>query len=334
MKTLAVRIASLKITLVGIIGMIILALATYRNPGFGTAWLALPLALLAVNLLAAILTNGAFRQQPALLVFHVCLLAIVLLIGSGLLIRFDGHVEIVEGESFDAGSVVRVQQGALHDFALDEVNFVQGRIEVDYLPGLMRRDTRSSVVTAGANRQTREFDVGNGNSVSFDSYRFNSTFNKGWAVILHWSGDDRLVQRGSINFPSFPEFEWKQANDWTTPGGQQVELELHFSEHVPNDRSWVLKSGESEFSLLIGVAGQGTRELRPGDSLRLQHGTLTVEDLRLWMGYRIDFNPLLPWVFAAAMLALFALAMHFQLKFRSTLAADRAAAIGVTYVCD
>ena len=96
----------------------------------------------------------------------------------------------------------------------------------------------------------------------------------------------------------------------------------------------MLKSGESEFSLLLSVAGQEMRELRPGDSFRLQHGTLTVEDLRLWMGYRIDFNPLLPWVFAAAMLALIALAVHFQLKFRAAPAANRTAAIGDAYVCD
>lgn len=96
----------------------------------------------------------------------------------------------------------------------------------------------------------------------------------------------------------------------------------------------MLKSGGSDFSLLFSVAGQELRELRPGDSLRLQHGTVTVQDLRLWMGYRIDFNPLLSWVFAAAMLALIALAVHFQLQFRAVPAANRTAAICDAYVCD
>jgi len=332
MKTLIVSIASLKITLVGIIGVIALALATYRNPDFGTVWLALPLALLAVNLLAAILTNGAFRQQSALLVFHVCLLAVILLIGADLLIRFDGHVELVEGEVFDANTVEIVQQGALHHFVLDKVNFRQGKIMIDYLPGLIRRNTRSNVTKVGANGQTRE--IGDGNSVTFGSYRFDTTFNKGWAVILRWSGDNGIVQRGSINFPSFPEFEWKQTNNWTTPGGEQVALELRFSDPVPADRNWVLKSGESVFSVVIRDARLDTHELKPGHSIRMAHGTLTVEELRLWMGYRIDFNPLLPWIFAAAMLSLIALAVHFQLKFRAALPAGRTAAIGATYVCD
>ena len=334
MKTLAVRIASLKITLVGIIGMIILALATYRNPGFGTVWLALPLALLAVNLLAAILTNGAFRQQPALLVFHVCLLAVILLIGAGVLTRFDGHVELVEGEAFAADAVEIVQQGMLHSFVLDQVEFIQGRISVDYLSGLIRQNTRSHVTEVGANGQMQEIGIGDGNSVTFGSYRFHTTFNKGWAVILRWSDESGIVQRGSVNFPSYPEFEWKQVNDWTTPGGEQVALELRLSDPVPADGNWVLKSGETEFLLAISDARQETHELKPGNSIRMQHGTLTVEDLRLWMGYRIDFNPLLPWVFAAAMLALIALAVHFQLKFRAVLPAGRTSAIGTTYVCD
>ena len=332
MKNLVVRVASLKITLVGIVGMISLALATYRNPDFGTVWLAVPLAVLAVNLLAAILTNSAFRQQSALLVFHVCLLAVILLIGADLLTRFDGHVELVEGEVFDADTVEIVQQGALHHFVLDKVNFIQGSVAVAYLPGLIRLNTRSIVTEVGPHGQSQE--IGDGNSVTFGSYRFSTTFNKGWAVILRWSGDDGVVQRGSINFPSFPEFEWKQANNWTTPGGEQVALELQFSDPVSRDRNWVLKSGESEFSLIISDARPDSHELKPGHSVRMAHGTLTVEELRLWMGYRIDFNPLLPWIFAAAMLALFALAVHFQLKFRATLPAGRTATIGATYVCD
>ena len=331
MRTLVVRIASLKITLLGIVGIIIVALATYRNPEFGTVWLAVPLAVLAVNLLAAILTNGAFRQQSALLVFHVCLLAVILLIAVGLLIRFDGHVELVEGEAFDAYAVEIVRKGALHRFVLDKVNFVQGRITVDYRPGLIRHNTRSNVIEVGTNGQTQE--IGDGNSVTFGSYRFNTTFNKGWAVILRWSGDKGIVQRGSVNFPSYPEFEWKQANEWTTPGGEHLALELRLNP-VPGDSDWVLKSGESEFSLVISDARLDTHELKPGQSIRMTHGTLTVEELRLWMGYRIDFDPLLPWVFAAAMLALIALAVHFQLKFRAAVPAGLTSAIGATYVCD
>jgi hypothetical protein len=40
-------------------------------------------------------------------------------------------------------------------------------------------------------------------------------------------------------------------------------------------------------------------------------------DLRLWMGYRIDFNPLLPWLLTAAFVALGALAVHVARKFRA-----------------
>ena len=38
-------------------------------------------------------------------------------------------------------------------------------------------------------------------------------------------------------------------------------------------------------------------------SFAVTGGEMTIVDLRLWMGYRIDYNPLLPWLLAAAFLA-------------------------------
>jgi hypothetical protein len=119
-----------------------------------------------------------------------------------------------------------------------------------------------------------------------------------------------------VNFPSYPEFDWKQTNDWVTPAGETLNFELQLAQRVPEDSPWTLSSRGVEYE--VGVSGDGrTREaMGPGQPIALTGGEIEIVDLRLWMGYRIDYNPLLPWLLTAAFLALGALAVHMAQKFR------------------
>jgi len=315
MMSILTRLASLKLTLFGILGVIVLAVLSNKGPELSTGWLVLPLAFLSLNLLAAIGTNSAFRGQPALLVFHVCLLAVLLLLGIGLLIRFDGHVELVEGETFNPNVVQVTEQGAWHASNLDSVSFEQGEIEVAYLPGLIRRSTRSVITEIRPDGDIRNVVIGDRVNTTVSGYRFISTFNKGLAVVVVWSDAYGNQRRGSINFPSYPEYEWKQLNTWTTPGGEKVELELKLAIVAPRDEAWLLRSDSVPFAIELRRDANPPRILWPGDTMKLRDGMLRIENLRMWMGYRIDFYPLLSWVFTAALFALVALYMHFQMKF-------------------
>ena len=328
MMSILARLASLKLSLAGMLGVLALALISNRVPEFSTTWLAVPFAFLSANLLAAILTNGVFRKQAALLVFHVCLLAMVILIGLSILIRFEGRVELVEGELFDRSSVTISNVGPWHPMGLDEVAFEQGEISVDYLPGLIRRHTQSVIREEKAADGVRALVVGDRASARLDAYRFTTTFNKGLALVVLWSDDDGDLQRGSINFPSYPEFEWKQINSWTSPAGEQVDLELKLTDAAPRGEAWVLRSRDKPFSVSVSADGSTPRLLQQGDSLQLRDGVLVIEDLRLWMGYRVDFDPLLPWIFAAAMCALLALACHFQARYWPARQETRTAVLG------
>jgi cytochrome c biogenesis protein len=58
----------------------------------------------------------------------------------------------------------------------------------------------------------------------------------------------------------------------------------------------------------------GSVELRRGQSAELDSGRLRFDDLRMWMGYRIVFDPTLPWLLAAGMVGVFGLGRHFQRK--------------------
>ena len=312
MTGLLQRMASLKLTLIGIVGVIAMAFIPNRISGFDTAWVALPLAVLSANLLAAILVNRSFRRQAPLLVFHICLLAVVLLLGAGVLMHMDGRIEIVEGEYFDPAGVVLTDVGRWHPDRLSDLAFAQGTIEVDYQQGLVRQRTRSEILKRDPDGRERRFAAGDSVSATFGDYRFVTTMNKGFTLIVSWSDNAGGIQFGSINFPSYPEFEWKQVQEWTTPDGTPLVLELDFVEQAPRDSAWTLSSRLAPTRVSVREAATGTRSVQPGARIVVGTGTLGIEDVRMWMGYRIDYNPLLPWTFAAAMLALIALAIHFQ----------------------
>ncbi len=185
-----------------------------------------------------------------------------------------------------------------------------------YLSGLRRDTTQSRVVVSTTDGQRIRRDVGDQQSFTSHGYRFMTTFNKGYSVLLLWRDAQGGESLGSVNFPSYPEFEWKQVNDWTTPAGESLRLELQLAYRVPEDGPWTLSSRDVDYTLGIGEGEVSTRSVAPGQSIAVRGGEITLVDLRLWMGYRIDYNPLLPWLIAAAFLSLGALAVHVAQKFR------------------
>ncbi len=323
MRRLSRTLASLKLTLAGLAGLLVNAVAITQWPTLAISWLVLPLGVLAINLAAAVLVRQAFRHQAALFLFHAGLLGIVVIAGAGVLVRFDGQVEIVEGADFSPSAVTVRNTGWLHAGNLDAVRFRQGPVSVDYIDGLRRDRTQSRVSVPSEVEGESRLDIGDRFGFTVGGYRFMTTPNKGFALLLEWQ-DDEDATIGAINFPSFPEFEWKQINSWATPAGETLALELVLAERVPTRGPWRLSSGNTDYTLLIRDPAGREYELREGESLAVAGGRIRVLDLRLWMGYRIDYDPLLPWLLAAAFLTLIAMALHFADKYRGATDTARA----------
>jgi len=91
---------------------------------------------------------------------------------------------------------------------------------------------------------------------------------------------------------------------------------------VPEDSPWTLRSQGVDYEVAVASNGQPEKTIRAGQSIAATGGEITIVDLRLWMGYRIDYNPLLPWLLTAAFLSLGALAVHMAQKFRVPRAAE------------
>jgi cytochrome c biogenesis protein len=61
--------------------------------------------------------------------------------------------------------------------------------------------------------------------------------------------------------------------------------------------------------LIVHAEGQRA-ELLPGATMPVAGGALTFERLTGWIGYRIYYDPTLPWLFALAVIAVAGLAWH------------------------
>lgn len=306
-------LSSLRLTLVGMAGLAAMVLLSYRFAGLSASWVALPLIVLSINLLAALVTKPQFRRQGGLLAFHLCLLAILLLTAFGLLTRLQGHVEIAEGQAFDSASVVVTERGLWHPWRLETVRFLQGPIQVSYRPEWVRGSTRSQLAVPDDQGKFHTAQIGDTESLQIAGYRFVTTFNKGYAVLLTWLGERGDALAGAVHMPSYPLLEWKQQNRWRSPAGQDLNIELKLPK-PPLEQAWTLTSAGVHGRILVSGAGQPI-ELEPGQVLAAAGGVLRFDGLRLWMGYRIDYNPALPWLFSAAIVGILGLAWHFWRKF-------------------
>jgi len=310
------KLASLKLTLAGMALLAVLSLAGARSDLVDVDWTALPLGILTLNLVAAIISNRSFRTQAGLLVFHVGLLLVFLLIGLTVVTRFDGRIEMLEGEAFDPARIVVDQRGLWHPGELSDIRFTQGGFEVDYLPGLLRQATRSSVAMVDETGTQRRRVVDARRGLDIAGYRLLPTANKGFALVLGWEDDAGRRRFGAVHFPSYPKHDWKQLNDWVTPAGQPVQLELDLENPpVMSDAAWTLRRPDGGYRLMVRAAGEAIGVVGEGAALELIGGRLVVAELRLWMGYSIDYYPFLPWMFAAAMLAIAGLAFHFSTRY-------------------
>ncbi len=308
-------LASTRLTLFGMAFLGVGAALNYDNPVETPTWvLAAPMTLLAVNLLAAVITNPRINRRGGLLVFHLGLLAIVVLAAIGRMTMMEANVELVEGDPFVASDIINVREGPWHRGDLDRVGFVQGPWTIDYSAGMSRGPTRSEIRVPDGRGGWEHMVVGDHTPLRSEGYRFYTTFNKGFAAVLTWMPDGGTPVTGAVHMPSYPLFEHRQANRWTPDDGEEIRFWLQLETGIDPDASWRLDPHGSE-GVLVVRAGDARVELLPGETTRLDSGLLRFERLTGWMGYRIYYDPTLHWLFLAAMIAVFGLAAHFWRKF-------------------
>ena len=270
------------------------------------AWLiAAPLAVLALNLSAALWVFPRLRRG-GLGLFHWCLLTCLLLVAWGRLTHFDGHVYIADGQEFDPAAVETDSRGPWHGDGLRRLAFLQGPYTVTYAPGVHRRHTNSRVELPGEG-QWRE--VGDDTPLVLDGYRFYTTANKGFAPVLTWTAAGAAPVTGAIMLPSYPANEGQQVHHWKAPGGAAWSLALR-TRPLDEANAWTLAPATMTDSVLVAELAGQRHELRPGQEVATAAGVLRYELLAGWMGYRIFYDPTLVPLLCMALLGVAGLAWH------------------------
>jgi cytochrome c biogenesis protein ResB len=281
---------------------------------------------LALNLAAALVVHPALRRKLPLLVSHLALLALVLLVAVGRLTALDGRFELTQGVPFD-GTLIDREAGPLHVDRLQRLAFRHEGFDIEYAPGRKRGATRNGVTWTDDEGQPRSAVIGDHHPLLLQGHRVYTSPNKGFAPILRWVPERGQPQLGAVHLPSFPAQELRQSRAWALPDGREAWVMLQIGQTLIDPQQASRFEMPRDYRLIVRI-GEQRAELAPGQALAVPGGTLVFEELRTWMGYRITYDPTLPWLLAAALLAALALGVHYAQKFRGVPAASPVALAG------
>ncbi|CAB1367721.1 cytochrome c biogenesis protein ResB [Denitratisoma oestradiolicum] len=305
-------LASLKLTLVILLLLGVSVTLAYFSAVRTSPGLVLSLGLLAVNLLASIATNAKFRRQTPLLVFHLALLVIVLLVALGRMTYLKGQTEVVAGEEF-AGQLSLMEAGPWHDGGIERVRFTNLGFRIPYGPDLRRLSTENRVRWVAPDGRVQEQTIGDHRPLVISHYRFYANWNKGFTLLFRWHPVGGAPVAGAVNLPGYPANS-RQAQRWSLPGtDRSVWALLQFDEELIPESGGEFRL-PSRHEVILRTEDQRW-VLMPGGHIDLPQGRLEYLGLSTWMGYSVSYDRTLPWLLAAAVLAVLALAWHFQAKF-------------------
>lgn len=310
---LLATLASLRLTLVSLLLLLAAVVYIYDHEGEGDATLplVLPLLMLSINLLAAVLSNRTFRRQLPLLVFHLALLAIIVLVAMGRLTYLRATTEVVTGGEHLA--MARVEAGPWHWGDKEAVHFENLGFRIQYKPGLRRDATVNQVRWRDEAGIPRTAEIGDQVPLVLHGYRFYTSSNKGFAALFRWEPHQGEAQLGSVTFPSYPGHMDDQTTNWRL-GAEDVRVRLNIPQQLidPKTEGRFRLPDRHEVSLDFSWR---VATLKPGESVLIPAGRLVYVGLTTWMGYNVFYDWTMPWLLAACALAVLALAWHFWRKF-------------------
>jgi cytochrome c biogenesis protein len=312
--------ASLRLTAALLSWLLVAALVISQDRTLATWMLVAPLAALAVNLVAAVATNGVFRRNLPLLTFHLALIAIVVLAAAGRLMVLQGRAEVTTGSAFEG--LMSREAGPWHWGRLSEVAFVNDGFDIEYLPGPQTSRLSSRVRWRDERGIEQRAEIEPNRPLVLHGYRISPTSNKGFAPVLAWHAAGTSPQQrpvvGAIHLPPFPAQAAAQSATWRPPGADAdiwVLLDVDAS-LIPKDRPSRFRLPERPRIVLRYLEQRW--ELEPGDRVEIAGGTLEYRELRTWMGYKFFHDWTLPWILAACALAIASLSWFFWRKFAAT----------------
>lgn len=256
-----------------------------------------PLSLLVVNLIAALATHPRFRGDLPLLVFHLALLVLLGLLALARLTYLDAMVPVTRGTTF-SGDVADAERGPWHGDGVKALRFSNEGFVDEFPANGNEFLTYNRVRWWDAEGASHVAVIGDDRPLVLDNYRIYAT-HRGFAPRLLWRQASGEIQFASMQLGRIASDGWNAGNSWSLHGGPEIWLGLNHVMETPQPGSRRADLGVADITtpLVVRVAG-ARHELLPGQSLELEGGTLTYVRLDAWMGYRIVYDGVIPWLIA------------------------------------
>jgi cytochrome c biogenesis protein len=179
----------------------------------------------------------------------------------------------------------------------------------------MRGPTRNVVRRFVGQKSGPAQTIGDNTPLIIQGYRIQPSRHFGYAPLFSWWPEQAVEPvRGTIHLPSVTMGPGA-SNQWTIPGTDIAALAmLQLQNPIPDMEHPALFARGVAHTLLVTIRSE-SRALQPGDRWTLPEGALLYEGLETWMGYTIRYDPAMPWLLAAALLAIASLLAHFFVKF-------------------
>ncbi len=289
-------LASLKLTLTGLfllgtgIAVIILEWLTPTiaiAPGF---------LVLLLNLTFAILVKEKIRYNPALLVFHLSLLCLMLLVMVSRLTYLKGWVELTEGERFTQLTGV-IDAGPLHPDDFSDVAFTQGEF-FTHIENGSRKYTQSHILLPDG----RSYIISDQQPLDLAGYQFTLSPHIGYSLDFVWqSGFDYRTIR--IHLPAYYR-DSVQMLEWTLPDSDSNIMTL-----LEMDTSIAMQGRfkmPEDYQVVVNL-NQQRIPLSLNQPVALQDGRLTFTGLQRWIGYDVFYDWTIPWLLVTCLSAILSL---------------------------
>lgn len=273
-----------------------------------TTLMAAPLALLTVNLAAAIIAQPRFRADLPLLLFHLVLVALVALLVLARLVYLNAHTTLTSGTAFD-GQLLMNEHGPLHRWQPQNLPFAnEGFTEDFYAKGRGKfRATYNRVRWQDNAGLWHDALIGDDRPLILNGYKIYTTRHRGFSPVFRWQPKAGPEEYGTAQLNEQQDGAFASSAAWRLPSGTEAWAMLDIKK--PDERRSGKRTGlganELEHSLVLRIDQQDAQQrhvLQAGQSVELDEGTLTYVRLDSWMGYLITYDPTVPWIMGSVLL--------------------------------
>lgn len=277
-----------------------------------------PLLLLALNLVAALLTRPRFRNDLPLLVMHLALIAFLLMLVVSLLTRYEAQVVLGEGQAFSGVEMRAEARATGYPGGVESLRFVNEGVLRAYNPdGTLR--ARYNMVRWQQDDVQRRSKLGKAPLV-IDGHAIYATRNWGHTALLLWQSEDGGAHYTNLSFAPWREGIDQFGERWQpVEGARPLWIGLEFGDMALDPLHDGRAPGDAPDGVRL-VVRDGTDRwlLAPGDSLALPGlGLLGYQGLTSWMGYDVIYDPIKSSLLAVSLVLVLAMTGFYLRRVRT-----------------